>query len=501
MTNNQIIDLAITETLKEHPNFAGVYSTTIYENIIEEVNLRNFTSQNNARRNMSRMTSNDLLRYILDEAIIIYEALLRLYPQIETNQKLDINSQRNIRNCFPEWKTIQEEIIRLQLTRSNVFNVYRLDPNRLFALVNAVMKIRFNPNFYLYDKDSEKGFELYYSGQELRKKITRLGTEANRFATLQDKIEKDYQNIKNIKNVRVNHLAINRCLQEVLDGTQIKHQRNEYNLDGTLFATQDIGRYRQNQEDSTLIMNHPQNPNFKILVVADGMGGGEYGEKASNYIVSELSKWFSKLPLTYYENYEKLYPEFQSVVQRISQDIYEKYNKRSGRISVGSTLVGAIIGKDITTIINVGDSRAYAIQNGVINLVTEDESRVWDEMKYKVRSEQRSIRVSDINQLRFARANNEIKNAVGLGELPTPQIKLLYNKSYDKLLLFSDGVHDLLSMDDISVITKTTKPQDLTKAIVNMAISTPAYGYDEYGQAVKVGAGKDNATAAAYIRR
>ena len=54
----------------------------------------------------------------------------------------------------------------------------------------------------------------------------------------------------------------------------------------------DIGRVRDMNEDAATIVKHPRNKNIKMLVVADGMGGKEDGNIASNYIVTSLERWF-----------------------------------------------------------------------------------------------------------------------------------------------------------------------------------------------------------------
>lgn len=500
MTSTETIDKAIATTLKEHPDFVSNFSSIITMSTINGVNPTNYTSKENARQSVRDMRGQDVLKYILDEAAHIYGAILTLYPRLLTEKKISHVELAELDKTFPSWKIIFVEIENMKNANTNLLNDYYIDKNRIFHLTNAVMSIRFNNNFYPLNVNSEEQKRRNAQGEEFRRKIDRLGKNIHS-DFVKKKINFSYQQYQKIKDLKINARAVNQCLQEVLNGTQITHARNEYALDGTLFATQDIGKRRKNQEDSTLIMVHPANPNFKLIAVADGMGGGIAGEEVSNYTVRALSEWFESLPISYYENYEQLYPEFQKVACRISNDIYRKYNEGRSQFA-GSTLIGAIVGKEVTTILNIGDSRAYAISGGNINLLTEDESQVWLKMKMQVRDEVRSITRNDINELRFAPENNKITSAIGFQNLSAPQVRLMYNDSYDKLLLFSDGVHDLLSMEDIKVIAQSTPPEEITKAIVEAALVTPARKYDKRGNVIQeISAGKDNATAAAYIRR
>ena len=56
----------------------------------------------------------------------------------------------------------------------------------------------------------------------------------------------------------------------------------------------DIGLIRETNEDKAITLTHPKNKNIKLLAVADGMGGKEDGELASNYIINSLERWFNK---------------------------------------------------------------------------------------------------------------------------------------------------------------------------------------------------------------
>ena len=79
----------------------------------------------------------------------------------------------------------------------------------------------------------------------------------------------------------------------------------------------------------------------------------------------------------------------------------------------------------------------------------------------------------------------------------------LYHNQYDRLILLTDGVTDLLSQERIWILSHNEHPEKVAELLVKEAISKRAIrkaGADEYHKAV-VEAGKDNATAAVYIRR
>lgn len=340
--SNNVIENAIYETLIAHPNYCSCMGATMKECLQIGVVPIRFTKNNGARDSIRNLTKENLLKYILEETVSIYSAMTQLYPGILNNQKLTATETKKLKEYFPDWEIIRTEVKTMLEEDTNLFNLYQLEPNRLFSLTEAVMKTRFNSRFFPLNVDAEKFFEACYNGQMFRQRINNLSQRDHAFKHLYTKINKDYEVIKNISDIRINYYSLNKCLSEVMDGSQIKHRHQEYSLDGNLFATQDIGRKRTNQEDSTIIMTHPQNSDFKLIAVADGMGGGEYGEQASNYTIKTLSEWFQTLPLSYYDDYESLYPKLRQIVQKISDDLYQKY-RRHGKM-VGTTLVGAIVG-------------------------------------------------------------------------------------------------------------------------------------------------------------
>ena len=91
--------------------------------------------------------------------------------------------------------------------------------------------------------------------------------------------------------------------------------------------------YRDNQEDAGLIMVHPSNPNFKLMVVADGMGGHDNGEVASATVISQIKEWFENdVSPEYYEKTEELQEMLKEKILEISDTIdYEGRQERKGK--------------------------------------------------------------------------------------------------------------------------------------------------------------------------
>ena len=266
-------------------------------------------------------------------------------------------------------------------------------------------------------------------------------------------------------------------------------------LDGECFATTAIGKARDNQEDAVLLIKDSEIPGFKMMIVADGMGGEERGEVASHILVTKLKKWFESLD---HEEKEKYYAD----VTKIEDDLRAKIQEISFEIESelygigGTTLVCAVIGENNTIVTNVGDSRGYIIRNGRLEQVTKDDAVV--QKKY----EEGKIPTKDA--MRFHEHAHKITQAVGLGLIDDIHVSVLDNSDYDMLLLFSDVVTDCLSEEDIAVICKTTDRKDVAKVLAQKAIEHDSIVseslYDELEiYNFLIPGGKDNTTVASFV--
>lgn len=484
------IDFAIIETLKAHPDFIPHMNALYMDNLTSPkgIDIRNFTSKNEARTKMKEITQTDLLHFILEEAVKCYNAMAYFYYNDPNMKQLGSTAEKmaNLLNTFPYYGVILKavEVIANKKINSAIF--YKTDHKELMALVDAVISCR------------------YQKGDKLRSFIDKSGaglTTLNAYGTqdLFAKVEEDIRKVEIAQNVQVNPKATNKCLLDVMSGAQLKNQHNEYGLNGTLFATQDIGKKRSNQEDAVLILEHPENPDFKLIAVSDGMGGVELGDKASSYITQQLARWFKALPADLYSFPVEVQNLLNKKISQISCQIYKDYNEGYRGIRAGATLVTSIVTQEYTINSTVGDSRIYTIRDGRLELITRDESTVWPPAKTP-----KEMTNAELDDLRFARNNNEILRCIGYDMDATHiQTMIIPNNSYDKLILLSDGVTDLLSQEEIRVISRTYPTDRITHELVEAAISKPArrpQGADELHYS-GVNAGKDNASAAMYARR
>ena len=281
----------------------------------------------------------------------------------------------------------------------------------------------------------------------------------------------------------VNTKISNMCKTDLILGYQLTKKRCEYNL-GYIQAASDKG-IRETQEDSVIILEHPKDKSIKMLAVADGVGGEEKSEIASNETLKELIIFFETTPAKYFEESDYINYILDKKIEDINTDIH---NKQIGC----TTLSVAIVTKKETLIRNIGDSRVYSY-NKSLKQETIDDSYV------QKRYEEGSIREKDL--MRFHRWSNVIQNAVGSAEDIKINTYTIPN-DYKYLILTTDGVTDCLSDSSLESIIKNNKESNLANKIVEQALCSMSFCHEEgedYQKEIK--GGKDNTTCAVLKRK
>jgi serine/threonine protein phosphatase PrpC len=123
----------------------------------------------------------------------------------------------------------------------------------------------------------------------------------------------------------------------------------------------DTGRQRQANEDA-LFASAP------LFAVADGMGGAQAGEVASQLATEALEQ----------AGPERGAPEsyLRGVVQEANGKIHAFAQRDASRSGMGTTLTAALVGDDEISFAHVGDSRAYLFRDGELSRLTHDHSLV-----------------------------------------------------------------------------------------------------------------------------
>ncbi|MFN6963375.1 MAG: protein phosphatase 2C domain-containing protein [Pyrinomonadaceae bacterium] len=179
---------------------------------------------------------------------------------------------------------------------------------------------------------------------------------------------------------------------------------------------------RPQNEDSVLDIRE-----LGIFAVADGVGGAQAGEIASQMAVEILAEAFSnRQPGVEAETV------MRNAIERANEAIFQMSNDLPQLARMATTLVALHIEGDVATIGHVGDSRAYRLDNQFrLFRETDDHSVVAEEV--------RAGRMTDA-EAAVHPSRNIISRALGADASVEPDVKLLMVEAGNKFLLCSDGI-------------------------------------------------------------
>ncbi len=217
-------------------------------------------------------------------------------------------------------------------------------------------------------------------------------------------------------------------------------------------AATDAGAIRERNEDSFVVAS-------PIFAVADGMGGHAGGAEASAIVADELGVLESDSWVTA--------ADIHVAVVRAAQRVAAL--AEGAAPAPGSTLSGVGLaeqdGMPCWLVFNVGDSRTYRLQNGRIELVTVDHTRVQELVE--------AGRISP-DEARTHAQRNVITRAIGAGSEGPPHLdlSLLVAGPEDRLLICSDGLTGELTEHLIAaLLLDIADPRDAAEALVREAVT------------------------------
>jgi protein phosphatase len=209
---------------------------------------------------------------------------------------------------------------------------------------------------------------------------------------------------------------------------------------------QSVGKQREHNEDSVLaltttISGSTESIPFGLYIVADGMGGHQFGEVASNAAVriiggNIMKKFHSFL---YHLPTQSLQESLQEVMESSVMEAHQ-YVQREAPGS-GTTVTAALVLGQQVTIAHVGDSRAYAVYpDGRMDPLTRDHSLV------KRLEELGHLSKDEVDNFPH---RNVLIRALGQGETLEADIFTVPFPQSGYLMICSDGLWGVVNEKDI----------------------------------------------------
>jgi protein phosphatase len=228
------------------------------------------------------------------------------------------------------------------------------------------------------------------------------------------------------------------------------------------YGISDVGRHRENNEDRFIaadltrkvigvndnrvtpdLICHKIGASGTVIVVADGLGGHEQGEVASQLAVEETVQYLFNV-----KDKERSPTEWlNDAIQNAHTSIRKASLYSNSPKSMGSTITAIHIAREIMTVAQVGDSRAYSFRDGKLELLTEDQTLVGILQKKGL--------LTDAQALSHP-SKHVILQALGQDKEIYAEISSYKVQDNDYLLLCTDGLSSYVKHDTIEKILSSS---------------------------------------------
>ena len=217
--------------------------------------------------------------------------------------------------------------------------------------------------------------------------------------------------------------------------------------------------------DEGLVRDHNEDfiswfPDSGLVILADGMGGHNAGEVASELAVTSISEALEEVLSPEIKNACDM--DFKEVVHEavvFANDEINLHAKKHPECSgMGTTIVMTLFHNNSVILASVGDSRIYRFRKGELKQVTTDHSLVQEMIDNGYMSEEEALNSTN---------RNLITRALGIAEDVKVDINEQEIEKGDIYLLCSDGLSDMI-VDEKIFSTLVKSHQDLKKASENL---------------------------------
>jgi len=213
----------------------------------------------------------------------------------------------------------------------------------------------------------------------------------------------------------------------------------------------DVGRKRLHNEDSFYISDDKC-----LWFVADGMGGHNAGDFASQSLVNDIEAFFATS-----DSIEESAKNAEDIIQQTNLNLIKRASTIANNTVIGATIALFITQDNHGVALWAGDSRIYRIRSGNIEQITTDHSLVNDMVKENLIKPEEAETHPE---------KNKITRAVGYDKDLTLDYRKLSILPGDRYILCSDGLSKELSDDEILSIaghgsTATTNQSLLKRAL------------------------------------
>jgi protein phosphatase len=219
------------------------------------------------------------------------------------------------------------------------------------------------------------------------------------------------------------------------------------------FGDSYIGRRRNNED--CLGKREPVDLGLRgergcLYVVSDGMGGHAAGEVASLIAVETVLK-------EYYADTADHLESLVAAVQKANERIYIVAEQEPDKEGMGCTVVACVIVDGKAIIAHVGDSRAYHVRNGHLQLLTRDHLHLIE-----------NLDISEEEAKRH-RLRHMLSRALGSSAEVQADTTVVPCEPGDRFLLCTDGLSNAVPESEILEALRGPTPREAAAKLLQRA--------------------------------
>lgn len=222
------------------------------------------------------------------------------------------------------------------------------------------------------------------------------------------------------------------------------------------WATSDVGRKRPHNEDSYLMA-----PDVQLYAVADGMGGENGGEVASDLAVRAIDRHIRA-------HHAALQAASPATVSALLVQALQQANRairHAGDLDptlrrMGTTTTSVLFAGARAFIAHVGDSRAYLLRHGVLQQLSQDHSFVAEQVRAGL------ITPAQADKSPY---RNVITRSVGVADVVDVDASAVDLVDGDTFVLCSDGLSGLVKDHEIAEVVSGRFLHTVPDTLVDLA--------------------------------
>ena len=230
-----------------------------------------------------------------------------------------------------------------------------------------------------------------------------------------------------------------------------------------ILAASDKGMVREMNQDYYYVSNPEEQ--YKLYILADGMGGYNGGEIASKLAVESVKEYIVENIKGIEINREILQKLIKDAMEYANKAVHDKSKTDINLNEMGTTLEVCLIYNNKVYIGHIGDSRVYRIRKNIIRKLTTDHSYVEKLVKDGTITREEAYHHPKKNML--------IK-ALGCEPNIEPDVTVKGFLKEDILLMCSDGLTNLIEDKDIYEVI-TNNLENAEKLLIQKANARGGY--------------------------